>query len=834
MSEKAELHIQAGLLDRLIHDMIAAWARGERPLAEDFLAQHPGLSDDPTAVADLIYEEVCLREQYGESISTAALLRRFPQWRAQLAALLDCQRLFEPSPPPQFPSAGERFGEFQLLAELGRGGGGVVFLATQPALAERPVVLKLTRRTGSEHLRLARLQHTHIVPLYAAHDDPDRGLRSLCMPYFGGTSLSRLLAALEQRPPGQRSGKDLLDALDQFQNALPLAVPAHSSSRDFLQRASYVRAICFLGRCLASALHYAHEHGVVHLDLKPANVLLTADGQPMLLDFHLAHEPLLAGATVVEGVGGTPEYMSPEQQRALAAVCAGQPVPAAVDARSDIYSLGVLLYRALGGSLPLPDRASQRLRRTNPTVSPGLADILARCLQAEPHERYPDADALASDLQRHLHHQPLRGVPNRNLLERWHKWRRRKPYALHVSLILLIVPVLALGGAWAYYQPLLDEAHTALTEGTAYLHEGRHDAAVRTLERGVRLAENVPFHAELAGLLREEWRQAEALRANAEQAQIARELHQLADRVRLLIGNDALPPAARPGLEAACRAFWERRSELLQRLAGDSPAHAGTVRQDLLDLALFWTDLRVALGTDLKTLLRTLDEVESVFGPSPVLYQYRQRHAAAAGLQELASTAARRQAEMAPRSAWEHVALGRSLLAADKPRQAAAHFESALRMEPTNLWPSFYQGLCYSRLGQHKDAIVPFSICIGLAPRSAQCYFNRGCAYAGCNEYAAALLDFNRSLEFEPTLAVAYLNRGRVYVRTKQPDQALADLQRALVEGANPSAVHHDMALAHLVRGARGAALASLRAALAHDPSHAASRTLLADLENRP
>src|SRR5271166_3665386 len=116
-------------------------------------------------------------------------------------------------------------GEFRLLAELGRGGAGVVFLATQPLLADRPVVLKLTRCAGSEHLRLARLQHTHIVPLYSAQDDTVRRLRALCMPYFGGTSLSRLLALLEARAPAQRTGKDLLGALDRVQAESPIAVP---------------------------------------------------------------------------------------------------------------------------------------------------------------------------------------------------------------------------------------------------------------------------------------------------------------------------------------------------------------------------------------------------------------------------------------------------------------------------------------------------------------------------------------------------------------------------------------------------------------------------------
>src|SRR5206468_748583 len=99
-----------------------------------------------------------------------------------------------------------------------------------------------------------------------------------------------------------------------------LASSAQSMNRKFLARASYVEAICWIGIGLADALQYAHERGLVHLDLKPANVLLAADGQPMILDFHLAHEPIRADGPPPRWLGGTPGYMSPEQQQALVAV----------------------------------------------------------------------------------------------------------------------------------------------------------------------------------------------------------------------------------------------------------------------------------------------------------------------------------------------------------------------------------------------------------------------------------------------------------------------------------------------------------------------------------
>src|SRR5262245_12617412 len=194
-------------------------------------------------------------------------------------------------------------------------------------------------------------------------------------------------------PPERRTGRTLIDALDRTGEGLPPAV--RPGPRDAMARAGYAEAIARIGACLAEALHYAHERGLLHLDLKPSNVLLAADGQPLLLDFHLAHRPLEAGRSAPEGLGGTPGYMSPEQDAACAAAGRGQPVPAAVDHRSDVYSLGRLLSEALGGRGAIERRPLPPLDRCNPRVSRGLSDIVHRCLAASPDRRYPDAAALA-------------------------------------------------------------------------------------------------------------------------------------------------------------------------------------------------------------------------------------------------------------------------------------------------------------------------------------------------------------------------------------------------------------------------------------------------------
>jgi serine/threonine protein kinase/Tfp pilus assembly protein PilF len=815
------------LVERLAGEMARRWQLGERPVAEDYLALHPDLWDQPEAAVELIYQEICLRQEHGEAAAGTDVLDRFPQWQQPLQALLGWHLLLDGEPTrPAFPEVGEMLGDFRLEAELGQGARGRVFLATQLSLAERPVVLKITARDGREHYSLARLQHTHIVPLYSVQDDFQRGVRALCMPYFGGTTLAHLLAALSNCPPAQRSGSSLLHALQCLAAPGSASVLVGGPACEFLVRASYSQAVCWIGACLADALYYASERGLVHLDLKPSNVLLAADGQPMLLDFHLARAPLQAGEPAPAWLGGTPSYMSPEHHAALDAVRTGKSLHAAVDGRADLYSLALVLIEALGGALPsVAGRPGRELRRRNPEVSVGLADLLAKCLANDARDRYPNAAALAADLRRHLDDLPLRGTANRSALERWRKWRRRRPHAL--LLAGLVLTGLAAGSiAGAHVVQQLGKARQALQEGIGLVHEQRYGEAAVALKHGLTLTEGLPFNRAVVQGLQEQLR-------HVERAQAAQELHRFVERLRGLYGADVLNPAEARVIEASCRPFWEQRALIMQRLGSEVGGGLGSqIQADLLDLAILWSELRVALASGAnapaarREALDVLAQAEALFGPSCVLYQVRQSYAAALGLAEEAQRAARMAAALPPRSAWEQFALGRALFQAGELSAAAAAFDHAVAQQPQALWPHVYRAKCAYRRGQYHDAVIAFTACFVLAPERAWCYSNRGLAYTELAEYDRALADYDKALQLDPQLATAALNRGMVHYRARRFGPALDDLQRAQENGVDPALVAYDRALVHVARGDRAAALVCLSDALQHRTDFTEARLL--------
>jgi Flp pilus assembly protein TadD len=369
-----------------------------------------------SAQVDEAYQDYCRRCQAGEEIDPDEFCAQHSHLKSMLARLLEVHHWLEQNPqlvgalPPRWPQAGEDLLGLHIIKELGRGGFARVYLATQPALGHRAVAVKLSRGGGAEAQTLGRISHANIVPVYSVQEDPLSGLTAVCMPYLGSATLCDVLdkcgtGAIE---PGARATA----ILDAVVDHLPVgeANPARQPAPQ-LQTGTYIDGVRWVGAQLADALCFIHERGICHHDLKPSNVLMTPDGRPMLLDFNLCADQHAANPRR----GGTLRYMSPEQLRASARQpAAGKTV---IDARSDLFSLGVMLYQLLSGKLPFdsvplklsPEEARQRvlaghqkgfdpLRQLNPNVSPRLARLIESCLAQDPEDRPRSAAQVAAEL----------------------------------------------------------------------------------------------------------------------------------------------------------------------------------------------------------------------------------------------------------------------------------------------------------------------------------------------------------------------------------------------------------------------------------------------------
>lgn len=439
-------------VDAICDEFESRWQDGQRPSLSEFLDEARGVDRD-VLLRELLAVELEYRRQRSDVVSADEYRQQFPDAAGVVTQVFNEFSTVAPTRPGhaalQEVAAGAtsqdlgtaddgptQFGDYELLEEIARGGMGVVYRARQKQ-ANRVVALKMilsgqfageeeVQRFRSEAEAAARLDHPHIVPVFDVGEH--EGQHYFSMGYVDGESLT-----------------------DRLHDG-PL--PPQSAAQ--------------LVRSTADAIACAHEHGVIHRDLKPSNVLIDRSGKPRVTDFGLAkHVGADSNLTATGQVMGTPSYMPPEQ-------AAGEVTQ--IDERSDVYSLGAILYTLVTGRPPFQaaqivetlrqviDDNPVEPRVLNPAVDRDLETICLKCLEKDPARRYQRAQDLIDELDRYLSGRPIvaRAITRR---ERLWRWCRRQP--LVAGLIATAVASLVIGtGVSIYFAVLAQQRAEHAQQGT--------------------------------------------------------------------------------------------------------------------------------------------------------------------------------------------------------------------------------------------------------------------------------------------------------------------------------------------------------------------------------
>lgn len=353
-----------------------------------------------------------------ETFSMTDYYKRFPEYQAEVDTAVHeasditrgskgPSRIPRPSPPIDL-KPGDSIGDFDLIRQLGTGAFAVVFLAYQRSMMRR-VALKISRRGRDEPPTLGQLDHPNIIRVFGVTRVEEQQLQLMYMEYLSGGTLQDVVAAIERGGAPPKTGLWFFEAIDASASLDEQDVPA---KRD--EDAPWDFVVCKLGAQVADALGHAHSKGILHRDIKPANILLTPTGSPRLADFNIAFGDHISEATAAGYFGGTLAYMSPEQLEACDPN--GLTTPEDVDHRSDIYALAIVLWELLAGRIPFNDGVRDLLasepakkRREGLTDEAiesfpatefiGIRDVLCRCLEPDPDDRYQAASEVARELR---------------------------------------------------------------------------------------------------------------------------------------------------------------------------------------------------------------------------------------------------------------------------------------------------------------------------------------------------------------------------------------------------------------------------------------------------
>jgi serine/threonine protein kinase/Flp pilus assembly protein TadD len=684
------------------------------------------------------------------------------------------------------PRIGDTLFGFKLVGELGRGAFARVFLAHQEALASRPVALKVTLRPTREAERLARLQHTNIVPVYSVHDEGS--VQVICMPFLGRTTLADLIRAYRSDIGPRHSGRKSTSArAARTTMALDSKNPA-SKSTDSNGTVGPARqpvwtwaaeepppivgdpnAVLQLLSQLADGLGHAHERGILHLDLKPANVLLADTGEPMLLDFNLSFDATQPDRDLV---GGTMPYMAIEQLLDMRDRGKG-----VIDARTDLYALGVMAYELLSGAVPFASTvrdcrdiagqvAARRagpppLRPRNPYVTPAVEALLMKLLAPEPADRYQNAYQLKHDIDRHLNDLPLQFARDKSLRERWGKWRRRNPRTPYRILVGFVVAVAVGTGALAARSAEANARYQAVERAK----EAR--SAIDMLRLDLVLPEDTA----------------------------ARERG--TKRALELVAAYGLPGSA----------DWQKRPDVRRLAETERAALAGDLGELMILLARL--KLQEAEVGDQPARRARASEAWELLEASRTCYAAGAAPAALDRLAALVAPVAGVQFDAPAEGDREPDSRGLFLdaaLAINKGRYEASTplLERVLLSRPDHTAAQFCLAYCRQHRGQYQRALERYDVARTRLPADPRPAFQRGMIYGLLKCPEKAEIEFTTAIGLDPNHVASYCNRALARFRIGTRDKLAAaelDLNDALDRGARPLFVHF---MREHVRSARG------------------------------
>ena len=793
-------------------DMELSWNDGSRQDLDSYCRLIPDLASDPDTLAKVAYEEYRLRVLQGETVKPEEYSRRFgfstAAWKRLVAPAGKLHQASDQSSVSktftaawsnalqladditEFPECGADFLGFHLEREIGRGAFARVFLARQGELADRYVVLKVAAGRTLEPQHLARLQHTNIVPIYSVHQAGR--LTAVCMPYFGNRTLADFVQSLSPAEGLPKSGQAFLSTLtvqtdethvprspDLVTKAEKKPVSAVGCDRlqiERLSRMSYVTAVTGIVAQIAEGLLHAHQRGIVHRDLKLANILLTDDGNALILDFNLSEELVVNGPTAL-AVGGTLPYMAPEHLKAL--LHGGS-----VDLRSDIYSLGVIFFELLTGKQPFPvrrgalelvvDQMLQDRQKQTPSLagpglkspaamSPDIESIVSRCLAPRLEERYQSVAELHEDLARHLADLPLRYAANNSLVERFKKWTRRHPRLSSAASVATIAAVLLVTAGWLSlrlwannsYQQFaanLPAARAALSipeNDVELINDGMATTRAALKEYGV--GDDAAWHRPFKYYLVE----------SANRVNLQLSLSELA--YQMAVANQRLAESDNDVAHSEEALQWNELASSL--LAGQQEPRAFRLqRAELLEATG-----ETAAANDLRTSAAEL----SPQGPLDELL-YAQRLVSEKQFTK-ALTVLTNLRDHGPNDAVVLLLMGFSYAGMGKFDRAEECFSMSAAVLPESYLALHHRGLCRMDLHQFELAKEDFDAVIKMRSDLPPCLLNRALAQAALGNHAAAIADYTTALEHGASYPRIYFLRARSHESLGDSESAAKD-----------------------------------------------------------